>query len=62
MNLRRLARVALNKGCSEDELIQKVAKWMAENLYPEDVFLDSQLDSWVNRERRGIVYGAANPE
>lgn len=31
------------------ELLPQVAEWVAENLVPEDVFTDSQLEEWAEQ-------------
>lgn len=31
------------------EILPVVAEWMAENLVPEDIFTDSQLEDWAEQ-------------
>lgn len=31
------------------EMLPVVAEWMAENLCPEDIFTDSQLEEWAEQ-------------
>lgn len=33
------------------ETLPQIAEWMAENLCPEDVFTDSQLEEWAEQKR-----------
>lgn len=35
------------------EILPQVAEWMTENLCPEDIFTDSQLEDWA--EHNGYV-------